>query len=72
MLKKVCIMRKRSVQVGEIRVEDYDLSLDYLRIKKPKDLLDLRLTYEDGKLVEISTDYRILVKPSKWHKRKRR
>lgn len=71
MLKKVCIMRKRSVQVGEIRVEDYDLSIDYVRIKKPKDLLDLRLTYEDGKLVEISTDYKILVKPSKRHKRKR-
>lgn len=72
MLKKVCIMRRRSAQVGEIRVEDYDLSLDYLRIKRPKDLLDLRLTYEDSKLVEISTDYRILVKPSKQHKRKRR
>lgn len=72
MLKKACIMRRRSAQVGEIRVEDYDLSLDYLRIKKPKDLLDLRLTYEDGNLVEVSTDYRILVKLSKRHKLKRR
>lgn len=65
-------MRRRSFQVGEIKVEDYDLSIDYVRIKKSKNLLDLRLTYEDGKLVEVSTDYRILVKPSKWHKRKRR
>lgn len=65
-------MRRRSFQVGEIKVEDYDLSIDYVRIKKSKDFLDLRLTYEDGKLVEVSTDYRILVKPSKWHKRKRR
>lgn len=71
MLKKVCIMRRRSAQVGEIRVEDYDLSLDYLRIKKSKDFLDLRLTYEDGNLVEVSTDYRILVKSSKRHKLKR-
>lgn len=70
MLKEVFIMRIRSSQVGEIRVEDYDLSLDYLRIKRSKDFLDLRLTYEDGKLVEISTDYRILVKPIKRHKRK--
>ena len=65
-------MRRRSIQVGEIKVEDYDLSIDYVRIKKSKDFLDLRLTYEDGKLVEISTDYRILVKPSKRHKHKRR
>lgn len=72
MLKKVCIMRRRSFQVGEIKVEDYDLSIDYVRIKKPKDFLDLRLTYEDGNLVEVSTDYRILVKLSKQHKRKRR
>jgi hypothetical protein len=72
MLKKACIMRRRSAQVGEIRVEDYDLSLDYLRIKKSKDFLDLRLTYEDGNLVEVSTDYRILVKLSKRHKLKRR
>lgn len=72
MLKKACIMRRRSAQVGEIRVEDYDLSLDYVRIKKSKDFLDLRLTYEDGNLVEVSTDYRVLVKPSKRRKRKKR
>lgn len=64
-------MRRRSIQVGEIKVEDYDLSIDYVRIKKSKDFLDLRLTYEDGNLVEVSTDYRVLVKPSKRCKRKK-
>ena len=65
-------MRRRSIQVGEIKVEDYDLSIDYVRIKKSKDFLDLRLTYEDGNLVEVSTDYRVLVKPGKRRKRKKR
>lgn len=65
-------MRRRSIQVGEIKVEDYDLSIDYVRIKKSKDFLDLRLTYEDGNLVEVSTDYRVLVKPSKRRKRRKR
>jgi hypothetical protein len=65
-------MRRRSIQVGEIKVEDYDLTIDYVRIKKSKDFLDLRLTYEDGNLVEVSTDYRVLVKPSKRRKRKKR
>ena len=65
-------MRRRSIQVGEIKVEDYDLSIDYVRIKKSKDFLDLRLTYEDGNLVEVSTDYRVLVKTSKRRKRKKR
>lgn len=65
-------MRRRSIQVGEIKVEDYDLSIDYVRIKKSKDFLDLRLTYEDGNLVEVSTDYRVLVKPSKRRKCKKR
>jgi hypothetical protein len=65
-------MRRRSVQVGEIKVEDYDLSIDYERVQAPHSVLDLRLTYEDGKLVEVSTDYRVLVKPSKRRKRKKR
>lgn len=64
-------MQRRSIQVGEIKVEDYDLSIDYVRIKKSKDFLDLRLTYEDGNLVEVSTDYRVLVKPSKRRKHKK-
>lgn len=64
-------MRRRSIQVGEIKVEDYDLSIDYERVQAPNNVLDLRLTYEDGKLVEVSTDYRVLVKPSKRRKRKK-
>ena len=64
-------MRRRSIQVGEIKVEDYDLSIDYERVARPNSVLDLRLTYEDGKLVEVSTDYRVLIKPSKRRKRKK-
>lgn len=64
-------MRRRSIQVGEIKVEDYDLSIDYERVPRPNSVLDLRLTYEDGKLVEVSTDYRVLIKPSKRRKRKK-
>lgn len=64
-------MRRRSIQVGEIKVEDYDLSIDYERFPRPNSVLDLRLTYEDGKLVEVSTDYRVLIKPSKRRKRKK-
>ena len=65
-------MRRRSIQIGEIKVEDYDLSIDYERVQRPNSVLDLRLTYEDCKLVEVSTDYRVLVKPSKRRKRKKR
>lgn len=64
-------MRRRNIQVGEIKVEDYDLSIDYERVPRPNSVLDLRLTYEDGKLVEVSTDYRVLIKPSKRRKRKK-
>lgn len=64
-------MRRRSIQVGEIKVEDYDLSIDYERVPRPNSVLDLRLTYEDGKLVEVSTDHRVLIKPSKRRKRKK-
>lgn len=65
--------RVRSKQVGRDRVDNYAILVDMDRISSSRDILDLRYTYdEEGKLIEVSTYYKVLVKPKKRRRRVKR
>lgn len=57
------IMRKRTKQIGNSKVENYAILADYKRFKKSKNILDIRYIYnEEGVLIEASTDFKFYYK----------